>query len=30
MAIPYEGRYVWGATAAMLYNLARVLQGMSP
>ena len=30
MAIPYEGRYVWGATAAMLYNFARVLGGMSP
>ena len=30
MAIPYEGRYVWGATAAMLYNFARVLEGMSP
>jgi 8-oxo-dGTP pyrophosphatase MutT (NUDIX family) len=25
MAIPYEGRYIWGATAAMLYSLARVL-----
>ncbi|HYC44092.1 MAG TPA: CoA pyrophosphatase [Burkholderiales bacterium] len=25
MAIPFEGRYIWGATAAMLYNLARVL-----
>jgi 8-oxo-dGTP pyrophosphatase MutT (NUDIX family) len=27
MAIPYEGRYVWGATAGMLYNLCRMLQG---
>ena len=26
MAIPYEGRYIWGATAAMLYSFARVLQ----
>lgn len=25
MAIPYEGRYIWGATAGMLYSLARVL-----
>lgn len=25
MAIPYEGRYIWGATAAMLYSLARML-----
>ena len=25
MAIPYEGRYIWGATAAMLYSFARVL-----
>jgi 8-oxo-dGTP pyrophosphatase MutT (NUDIX family) len=24
-AIPYEGRYVWGATAAMLYSFARML-----
>lgn len=27
MAIPYEGRYIWGATAGMLYSLARVLCG---
>ena len=26
MAIPYEGRYIWGATAGMLYTLARILQ----
>jgi 8-oxo-dGTP pyrophosphatase MutT (NUDIX family) len=26
MAIPYEGRYVWGATAGMLYSLARILE----
>ena len=25
MAIPYEGRYVWGATAGMLYSFARML-----
>jgi 8-oxo-dGTP pyrophosphatase MutT (NUDIX family) len=25
MAIPYEGRYIWGATAGMLYSLARAL-----
>ena len=25
MAIPYEGRYIWGATAGMLYSLARTL-----
>ena len=25
MAIPYRGRYIWGATAGMLYSLARVL-----
>jgi len=25
MAIPYEGRYIWGATAGMLYSFARVL-----
>jgi 8-oxo-dGTP pyrophosphatase MutT (NUDIX family) len=25
MAIPYEGRYIWGATAGMLYTLARML-----
>jgi len=27
MAIPYEGRYIWGATAAILYNLCRILRG---
>ena len=27
MAIPYEGRYIWGATAGMLYSLCRVLTG---
>jgi 8-oxo-dGTP pyrophosphatase MutT (NUDIX family) len=26
MAIPYEGRYIWGATAGMLYSLCRMLQ----
>lgn len=26
MAIPYEGRYIWGATAGMLYSFARMLQ----
>jgi 8-oxo-dGTP pyrophosphatase MutT (NUDIX family) len=25
MAIPFEGRYIWGATAGMLYNLCRIL-----
>ena len=25
MAVPYEGRYVWGATAGMLYSFARML-----
>lgn len=25
MAISYEGRYIWGATAGMLYSLARSL-----
>jgi len=25
MAIPYEGRYIWGATAGMLYSFARAL-----
>lgn len=25
MAIPFEGRYIWGATAGMLYSLARAL-----
>lgn len=27
LAVPYEGRYIWGATAGMLYNLCRVLRG---
>jgi len=27
LAIPFEGRYIWGATAGMLYNLCRVLRG---
>lgn len=26
MAIPYEGRYIWGATAGMLYALCRALE----
>jgi 8-oxo-dGTP pyrophosphatase MutT (NUDIX family) len=26
LAIPYEGRYIWGATAGMLHTLCRVLQ----
>ena len=25
MAIPYEGRYIWGATAGMFYSFARML-----
>ena len=25
LAIPYEGRYIWGATAAMLHSFARML-----
>jgi len=25
MAIPFEGRYIWGATAGMLYSLCRML-----
>jgi hypothetical protein len=25
MAIPYNGRYIWGATAGMLYSLCRML-----
>ena len=25
VAIPYEGRYIWGATAGMLLNLAQML-----
>jgi 8-oxo-dGTP pyrophosphatase MutT (NUDIX family) len=27
LAIPYEGRYIWGATAGMLYDLCRMLRG---
>lgn len=27
MAIAFEGRYIWGATAGMLYALLRVLRG---
>jgi 8-oxo-dGTP pyrophosphatase MutT (NUDIX family) len=26
LAIPYEGRYIWGATAGMLYYLSRMLR----
>ena len=26
MAIPYNGRYIWGATAGMLYSLCRMLK----
>lgn len=26
LAIPYEGRYIWGATAGMLHSLCRALQ----
>lgn len=26
MAVPYEGRYIWGATAGMLHCLARMLK----
>ena len=26
MAIPYAGRYIWGATAAMLYSFARMVE----
>jgi 8-oxo-dGTP pyrophosphatase MutT (NUDIX family) len=29
MAIPYDGRYIWGATAGMLYSLARALASTS-
>lgn len=25
LAIPYDGRYIWGATAGMLYSLCRML-----
>ena len=27
LAVPHEGRYIWGATAGMLYSLARMLAG---
>ena len=27
LAVPFEGRYIWGATAAMLLSLCRVLHG---
>jgi 8-oxo-dGTP pyrophosphatase MutT (NUDIX family) len=27
LAIPFEGRYIWGATAGMLYGLCRLLRG---
>lgn len=27
MAVPHEGRYIWGATAGMLYSLARMVSG---
>jgi 8-oxo-dGTP pyrophosphatase MutT (NUDIX family) len=30
MAVPFEGRYIWGATAGMLYNLCRVLDQGGP
>ena len=26
LAIPFEGRYIWGATAGMLYDLCRLLR----
>ncbi len=26
LAIPYEGRYIWGATAGMLYSLSRMME----
>jgi 8-oxo-dGTP pyrophosphatase MutT (NUDIX family) len=26
LAIPYQGRYIWGATAGMLYSLCRMLE----
>lgn len=26
LAIPFQGRYIWGATAGMLYNLCRMLR----
>lgn len=27
MAIPFEGRYIWGATAGMLWSFCRMLRG---
>jgi 8-oxo-dGTP pyrophosphatase MutT (NUDIX family) len=30
VAIPYEGRYIWGATAGMLLSLARMLSTKAP
>lgn len=30
VAIPYEGRYIWGATAGMLLSLARMLSARQP
>jgi 8-oxo-dGTP pyrophosphatase MutT (NUDIX family) len=27
IAIPFEGRYIWGATAGMLYSLCRIIRG---
>lgn len=27
LAVPYRGRYIWGATAGMLYSLAGMLRG---
>jgi len=26
LAVPFEGRYIWGATAGMLYSLCRMLE----
>ena len=30
VAIPYEGRYIWGATAGMLLSLARMVSAHQP
>jgi len=27
LAIPFEGRYIWGATAGMLYSFCRMMGG---
>jgi hypothetical protein len=27
LAIPYRGRYLWGATAGMLYSFYQLLRG---